>query len=439
MNDGLVPDRGLTPADQVFLRRHNLAMVLRDLRDAGPRSRARIAADTGLNKATVSSLVAELAELGLVRDGDVERAGGVGRPGQTVEIDGRVCGLGAEVNVDYVAVLVLDLRGEEIFYQRTPLDVPRLGVEKTLDELAAAIAGAVGAAGASGHDVAGVTVGIPGMVETAPGVLRHAPNVGWREVRVADELATRLGGPDVAIRVDNDANLSALAEYAMGASAGTPDLVYVTGETGVGGGVIADGVLLRGTEGYGGEIGHLPIGDPAHPCGCGKLGCWETSVGLAALLREVADPGDPVTDPSVDLEVRLAEIRRRAELGDGRTLRGLEAVGTSLGLGAAILVNLFNPRVIMLGGYFAVLGEFFLPAMETELDKRVVAPARGGCRIELSALGFTAACRGGAHVALEAVLTDPASVAPAAEAAVTAPAAPAAAEPIPSRLPGGMA
>src|SRR6201991_352493 len=107
------------PADQVFLRRHNLAMVLRDLRDHGPRSRARIAADTGLNKATVSSLVAELAVLGLVRDGDVERGGGVGRPGQTVEIDGRVCGLGAEVNVDYVAVLVLDLRGDEGRYVRT--------------------------------------------------------------------------------------------------------------------------------------------------------------------------------------------------------------------------------------------------------------------------------------------------------------------------------
>lgn len=415
------------PADQVFLRRHNLAMVLRDLRDSGPRSRARIAADTGLNKATVSSLVAELAELGLVRDGVVERGGGVGRPGQTVEIDGRICGLGAEVNVDYVAVLVLDLRGEEVSYVRTPLDVPRLGVGKTLDELAAVIAAAVDDAAARGHDVAGISVGIPGMVETAPGVLRHAPNVGWREVRIADELAARLAGAGATIRVDNDANLSALAEYTMGTSAGTPDLVYVTGETGVGGGVISDGVLLRGTEGYGGEIGHMPIGDPAHRCGCGKLGCWETSVGLAALLREVADPDDPVTDPSVDLEVRLAEIRRRAALGDGRTLRGIEAVGTALGLGAAILVNLFNPRVIVLGGYFAELGEFFLPAMETELDKRVVAPARGGCRIELSALGFTAACRGGAHVALEAVFTDPAAVGTAAAA------------PVPTPLPGGMA
>ncbi len=413
-------------SDGQHLRRQNLATVLRELRAAGPRSRARIAADTGLNKATVSSLVAELAERGLVRDGEVERDGGVGRPGQTVEIDGRICGLGAEVTVDYLAVLVLDLRGEEMLYTRTPLDVPRLGVERTLDELATAVTAGIAAAGERGREVAGLTVALPGMVETAPGVLRHAPTLGWRDVGVADQLAARLtdraatadhalgarirAGIRAGVHTDNAANLGALAEHTMGALAGVSDLLYITGETGVGGGVIVDGVLLRGTQGYGGEIGHLPIGDPAQPCGCGQAGCWETSIGLAALLREVADPSDRVADPSVDLEVRLAEIRRRAELGDGRTLRGLRAIGVSLGVGTATLINLFNPRVLMLGGYFAVLGDFFRESLEAELDKRVVLPGRGDCRIELSSLGFTAACRGGAHVALEAVLTDPTSV-----------------------------
>ncbi|MGP3968925.1 ROK family transcriptional regulator [Streptomyces sp. 6N223] len=399
-------------SDGQLVRRQNLASVLRELRAAGPRSRARIAADTGLNKATVSSLVAELAELGLVRDGEVERDGGVGRPGQTVEIDGRVCGLGAEIAVDHLAVLVLDLRGEVISYSRAPLDVPRLGVARTLDELASQIAAATAAAAARGREVAGITAALPGMVETAPGLLRHAPTIGWREVPVADELAARVG-ESARVRADNAANLAALAEHTMGQAAAVTDLVHITGETGIGCGVITDGTLLRGSGGYGGEIGHMPIGDPAHRCGCGQPGCWETAIGMAALLRQVADPGDAVADPRIDLEVRLAEIRRRAELGDGRTLRGLTAIGTSIGVGAAILVNLFNPAVITLGGYFAVLGDFFLDPLEAELDKRVVLPGRGGCRVELSALGFTAACRGGAHVALEAVLTDPTSVVPA--------------------------
>lgn len=397
-------------ADHIAVRRSNLSLVLRHLRTHGPRSRARIATETGLNKATVSSLVAELSDRGLARDGEVERAGQVGRPGQTVEIDGRVCGLGAEINVDYLAVHVLDLRGEHVTSARKPLDVPQLGPGRTIDEIAALITMAMNDVTTTGRDVAGITIAVPGLVETKQGMVRIAPNLDWLEVPVADELAARL--PDVTepIHVDNDANLSALAEYVMGSHAGTSDLLFLTGETGVGGGVIADGRLVRGAAGFGGEVGHMAIAEPLHLCGCGRRGCWETAVGLAAVLRSVANPGDSVADPSVDLEVRLAEIRRRAELGDGRTVRGLHAVGTSLGLGASILIQVVNPKVLVLGGYFAELGDFVLDALHDELDKRVVVPNRGGCDIALSTLGFTAAGRGGAHVVLEAVLNDPTSV-----------------------------
>jgi predicted NBD/HSP70 family sugar kinase len=154
----------------------------------------------------------------------------------------------------------------------------------------------------------------------------------------------------------------------------------------------------------------MAIAEPLHLCGCGRRGCWETAVGLAALLRLIAEPGDEVADPAVDLEMRLGEIRRRAELGDRRTLRGLESVGQSLGLGASILIHVVNPRVLVLGGYFTILGDFVLDAMFAELERRVVTPGRGDCEVVLSALGFTAAGRGGASVALEAVLNDPTSV-----------------------------
>lgn len=401
-------------ADLLTVRRSNLSLVLRHLRSRGPRSRARIADETGLNKATVSSLVAELTECGLVQEGEVERAGHVGRPGQAVEVDGRVCGLGVEINVDYLAVHVLDLRNDHVISTRSPLDVPSLGPGPTLDRAAELIVNVTTEVARTGRDVAGITVALPGLVETAEGILRHAPNLGWQDVPVAAELGARLptiaGLTSETVRVDNDANLGALAEHVMGSHAGTADLLYLTGETGVGGGVIADGRLLRGAAGFGGEVGHMAIAEPLHLCGCGRRGCWETQVGLAALLRAVADPGDEIANPTVDLEERLAEIRRRAELGDGRTVRGLHAVGKSLGLGASILINIVNPRVLILGGYFAALGDFVLDAMFAELDQRVVAPNRGNCSVELSTLGFTAAGRGGAHVALEAVLNDPTSV-----------------------------
>lgn len=395
----------VAPADQAAVRRGNLGRVLRLLRDAGPRSRARIAQETGLNKATVSSLVAELADRRLITAGDVDRGGSVGRPGQPVHLDGSgICGIGVELNVDYVAILVLDLRGEVLFEHRVALDVPALGPERTLDE----VARLVGEGSAAARDAVpvGLTVAVPGLVRSIDGVVTDAPNLGWRGVPVLAGLAARLG-PGCPVRVENDANLSAIAEWAMGPEARTPDLVYLTGEVGVGGGLIVDGRLLRGTAGFSGEVGHTPLGDPAVVCGCGRRGCWETVVGLGALLRAAADPEDPVLDSRRDLETRLAELAARADAGDRRTLDALAGVGTGLGAGAAVLINLVNPQVVLLGGYFAVLGRFLVEPMTAELRNGVFAADLAGARVVLSTLGFTAAVRGGAYVALESVFDDP--------------------------------
>jgi predicted NBD/HSP70 family sugar kinase len=399
--------RPSTPADQAAVRRANLGLVLRHLRDSGPRSRARIAQETGLNKATVSSLVADLAQRRLVSDGEVDRAGAVGRPGLTVHLDGHgVAGVGVEVNVDYAAAVVLDLRSEVLFEKRIGFDAPALGPDATLDQVARLAAEAIAAAEERGARAAGLTVAIPGLVQSADGVVIQAPNLGWRNVPLLDGLRARLDA-DLPIHVDNDANLAAIAEWAMGSEARTPDLVYLTGEVGVGGGIIVAGQLIRGARGLSGEVGHMPIGSANFVCGCGRRGCWETTVGLAALLRAATGPDDPVNDPARDLEARLAEIARRAESGDERTLTALQQIGTALGTGAAVLINLFNPAVIVLGGYFAEVGQWLMGPLTTELEARVFAPGVAGTRVVLSTLGFTAAARGGAHVALESVFQDP--------------------------------
>ncbi len=396
------------------MRRSNLALVLRHLRDAGPRSRARIAVETGLNRGTVSSLVTELIDRGLVREGDVQRGGSVGRPGQTVELDGRgIGGIGVEINVDYVTAIVLDLTNTVVFEQRVALDVQALPPESVLDAVTDLAVRALTHCAGKGVTPVGMTLAVPALVDADTGVVAFAPNLHWTQVAVVagltERLTARLGGSAFGVRVDNDANLAALGEYAMGGRAGTPDLVYLTGETGVGGGVMIDGRLLRGAEGFSGEIGHMPLNPGGDLCGCGRRGCWETMVGLAALLRMAATPDDPVCDPSLDLEQRLAVLSGRADDGDPRTLEALALVGAALGLGASILVNVFNPRVLVLGGYFASLGQYLLAPMLSELRARVIAP--DACEVEPSVLGFAAASRGGAHVALEAVLDDPTLVA----------------------------
>jgi predicted NBD/HSP70 family sugar kinase len=426
LTEGSRPGSGVVAADHVSLRRNNLSVVLRHVREMGSRSRARIAADTGLNKATVSSLVAELVERGLLREGQAEsERGALGRPGQLVELDGRgVCGVGAEINVDYLAVTALNLSGETVTERRVPLDVAHLDPSTTLDQLAELIREAVAAVVASGGQTAGVTLAVPGLVQSSTGSLKLAPNLGWKEVPVVDEMRARLGTPAYPVRVDNEANLAALAAYSemkaesnaelnAGSNTGSntgaqvQDIVLLTGAVGVGGGMVTGGHLLRGGHGFSGEVGHMPVAPAGGICGCGRTGCWETVVGLTALLNKATDPDDPVRDPSLDVEQRLAEITRRAEAGGARTLRALADVGTWLGIGGAILVNILNPDVLVLGGYFAVLGPWLKEPLESAIRERVIAPDGGGCRVVQSELGFAAAVRGGAQISLDQVFLDP--------------------------------
>ena len=227
-------------------------------------------------------------------------------------------------------------------------------------------------------------------------------------------MRTRLGDPGYPLHVDNEANLAALAAYAelqSAADAGQDrpphDLVLLTGAVGVGGGMVSNGHLLRGGRGYSGEVGHMPVAPPGRTCGCGRTGCWETVVGLTALLHKATDRDDPVRDPSLDVEQRLAGITRRAEAGDTRTLSALKDVGTWLGIGGAILVNILNPDVLVLGGYFAVLGPWLKEPLEKAIRDRVIAPDGGGCRVVRSELGFAAAVRGGAQISLDQIFVDP--------------------------------
>jgi predicted NBD/HSP70 family sugar kinase len=406
-------------ADQWTIRRSNLSLVLRHLRDHGPRSRARIAEETGLNKATVSNLVADLSGRGLVAERAVERDR-PGRPGMTVSVDGTgVCGIGAEINVDYLSVLAMDLGGVVLAESRRPLDTRVAGALVAFDLLGDLVSDTATAVAGAGASIAGVTVALPGLVSSADGYLRAAPNLGWQAVPAVDLLLRRLGNPGYPVWADNDANLAALAEYRWGVAAGCGDLLVVGGTFGVGAGVITAGSLVRGAHGYAGGVGHLPYDDDGDVCVCGHRGCWETVVGLRALLVAATSADDPVRDPSVDLSRRLAELIRRGEAHDSRTLAAIERLGTDLGVGVSILVNVLDPAVLVLGGYFAPFGHWLTSSIQRELSARVFGTA-GRCQLEVSTLGFSAAVRGGAQLALDAVFDDPTRIrrAPAARAAV---------------------
>jgi predicted NBD/HSP70 family sugar kinase len=397
------------PADQAGLRRGNLALLVRTLREHGALSRAQLAVRSGLSKATVSSLVTDLETRGLVHDAGVS-AGGQGRPGQLVDLrSASVCGIGIDVHVGHVGALVTDLAGEVLWQRRVICDVPGIGPERALDQLAELATEAIHAVEGRVGPPVGVTVSVPGLVDTYAGVVTFSPRLRWRDVAVADGLAARTGLGLDTIAVDNDANLGAMAELT---AMDVTDLVYLTGDFGIGGGVIAGGRLVRGSIGFAGEIGHMAM-DPLGPhCSCGRRGCWETQVGLGALLHACADPDDPVRDPTLDLDQRMRILRARAGQHDRRTLDALHQIGTALGLGVSILVNLLNPAVVVLGGYFAALPEWLVEPIRNQVVAHVLAPGAGGARVVGSRLGFTAATTGGALASLRRVLEDPTVVPP---------------------------
>jgi predicted NBD/HSP70 family sugar kinase len=394
------------PADLTDVRATNLAVVLGYVRGHAPCSRADIAAATGLNKATVSSLVGELIGRRLLREtGQTERR--IGRPATMIVLDGSpYAAIGVQVGPDELHLLAVDLSGQQLLSWHRAL---RGG---TPASVLAAVAAQVKRAQARVHDegraVLGVTVGLPGLID-ASGVVRVAHHLGWRDVAVRDTLRRALGDPAYPLVVENDANLAVLAERRYGPYAGVQNLVYLTGGRGITAGIVAAGQLIRGGLGYAGEIGHVPVdiggattggGNPAGPeCACGRRGCLESIASVGALLRRLGrSPGDDMA-PEVD------EVIRRALTQEPAVLAALREVGRHLGHAASLLANILNPEVVILGGYYVPLAPWLLPAAHEEMARHAVAPDMGGLRLVASALGTDAAAAGAAAHVLDSVDT----------------------------------
>lgn len=393
------------------LRAANRRAVTSALGDMGPMSRADLVRATGLSATTISSLVTDLIESGAVTETD-DRArphkGGSGRPPVLVALavrPGQVAGI--DIGHHHVRVAVADRAGTILAEDQTETDTDSHG-ERTLEQAFSLLDRVVSSTGGRVPDLVWAGLCVPGPIDRRSSRLDGGVLPGWRGMAPGVEMQERLGIP---VAVDNDANLGAIAEHAVGVGRDVDDLVYLAGEVGVGCGVIVGGRLVRGASGFTGEIGHAPLNPRLEVCGCGRVGCWETQVGLGVLLAGCArGPEDPILDGDADIDARLDEIGARAAAGDPATLATLERVGIALGLGASVLVNIVNPGALVLGGYFAALAEHLRPYVVHTLHERVVAPDAGGVDVRASELGFTAASRGGAVVALQQVFADPTRV-----------------------------
>ena len=387
----------LAGATQDEVRRHNLAALVRFLHDHGSTSRSELVSHTGLNRSTVGGLIADLVASGLVRETDPVGKG-VGRPSFGVEpVRDRAYVLAIDLRVDRTIAALVGFGGEVIERHEHRY---RKGVqreERILAQLVDACHELLTRAPRKGTMV-GVGIGVPGLVRQPDGLVRFAPNLGWVDVPLGDHVARELG-ISTPVTIGNDSDLGAIAERLRGSARGAANVIYLSGQIGVGAGIVIDGSLLMGAQGYGGEVGHMRINPKGRECRCGSHGCWETEIGEPA-LRLAAHASDRET---------VQDIVARAAAGDKVAQKGLKRVGEWLGIGVGNLVNIFNPDVVVFGGTLREV----LPATRDQVELMVAEslPApREHVQLSLPALGGDSTLVGAAEAAFEPLLHDPLAV-----------------------------
>lgn len=280
-----------TTGDQQLVKRINRSVLLRLLRQHTGLSRAQLAQHSGLTKSTVSQLVRELMLEGWVSEQGVTAAIGLGRPSTPLQIDGNTRGLiGVEVAVEALRVVAVSLLGQVLYALEEPLDSPE--PEAVCQQAARLVLRVHAELAQRGVQLAGIGVGLPGAFDEATGVVRFAPNLGWRNVDFLPQITQALaqaGVPSVAVHVQNEADTAALSEYEFLPTDARDSLIFVTCGAGVGAGIVLNDQLFIGTQGMAGEIGHSILQIDGPSCSCGRQGCAETFFGARA-LAQLPDP-----------------------------------------------------------------------------------------------------------------------------------------------------
>lgn len=397
-------------ADQAFLRETNLALVVRLIHNQSPLSRAQLAGITGLNKSTVSSLVDELIERGLVYETG-SNTGGTGRPATLLEINpnaGHV--IGVELGVDFVSVAVTDILGNIVWRRRedaNPSDDQKKMINQTLQIVKDAIA--IGKR--KNYKFLGLGLSTPGTVDIHKGVLIFAPNLHWHDVPFVQIFSEQT---KLKVFVENDANAAAIGEHLFGTARHTNDFLFVFAGVGIGGGLFLDGKLYRGKNGYAGEIGHSPImAEPSqNVCHCGNRGCWETYANQYSIIQRVQARLEvkrssiiPKLMAEQNAPLSISLIKQAADAGDREAIDSFYEAGHAMGQGLAGLINIFNPEKIVIGGPLSVAGEYMLPAIKQTVSQHSMPGIKPQAEIGLSPFGPDASLIGAVAIVVDNILS----------------------------------
>ena len=398
----------------VNVKAHNMQAVLLSLLTSvdseGEKllSRIQLARKTNLSSTTITNLVAELIEQGIITEDkstreDEQRSVGRPRTGLALIPDARYV-VGVHIGVGLYRIAIMNLRAEIVcskmvnFAINTPSEDVLQAISDDINEL-------VTSCSADRRLILGVGVGASGLVDYQEGVNILAPNLDWHQVPIRDALESHLGLPVV---VENNVRAMALGEAYFGCGREVGSVAFVYGRTGVGAGFVINHQLFRGSGTGAGEIGHMiMVPENGELCRCGNRGCLETQVSEAVIVRR--SQGIAEAEPDGILARLLAKPGERspaecvfqaARQGDRAVLQLLKEIGHNLGVALANLVNILNPELIILGGLFAQAEDLILPVARETLNRLAFAGLGEKARLVTSSFGWRAGVTGAAALAL---------------------------------------
>lgn len=389
------PPGAASATSNAVLRGNNLALLATLVHRSGPLSRAELTKLTGLSRSAMSVLIGELVDAGWVVEEAPQPSGRIGRPSPTVMPGRAFAAVGVHVDADAITVGLVGLGGDLLRRVRIDTHAP-----PSPDYAVRTVASIVDGFRFERvpRRIIGIGVAVPGLVDAESGDVRWTPRLGWSGVAIGRQLEAALGLP---VAVGNDCTLEGIAEARFGVAKGIDDVVYVAGHaSGIGGGVIVGGVPLQGAFGYAAELGHTLVRTGGAPCRCGRRGCLEAEVSLDGLLQLI---GRTTIDQD-ELDVALGTSR------DPRLLAEVKRQTALLAEGLSTFIHLFNPRIVVLGGFLGSLLSVERERLSVEVSSRTLSEFRRSVRIERAALRSRLELVGATEPIFDRALTDPAAV-----------------------------
>ena len=388
--------------EQSRLRRHNLGIIFRAIRDSGAISRAQLAHITGMTKPGITNIVDDLLERGLLTQGGEESRKNRGRPGVLLSINSQATSIIVlELRAFYTGVIAFDLLGQE-FYRARATTTYNLTPEQRVEEIQPMLERAIQSASRQSSSIAKIIIVVPGNIDTELKITSSSLN--WEKLELL-EFIRNIVPENISIELNTVAKLAALAEYRYLENSNEKSSQLMHVELGITSGIalVQNGELQLGAHQSMGNIAHISINQHGKLCRCGKIGCVETEIGFKALIENTCP--DLGKEWDKDSEFYLSEIVKRAQNGNKEVIQGIDSIAESIATTLAFLIPVLDPDRVILGGYAVRIPELLMPRLKHHLE--IKNKNIGNYLLEISPLDTDAALLGGYILAQEEFFSAP--------------------------------